>query len=116
MIKKILLSTIVVALIVCSVYFFEATALIVIASLSCCVMALLLGLFLRQKTVNQTEVRAMIGNRIWDIPVELQCQRCKTVNHIHFHLGTREFKCANTDCEEVNSVHVQFISAISNNE
>lgn len=58
-------------------------------------------------------IKDKLDNRLWDIPVELQCQYCKATVPIDFSLETTHFTCPR--CGGRNKVMVQFITVTTDN-
>lgn len=71
---------------------------------------LITALYFTQRKNNATnkDIINRIDGRIWDMPVDLQCQMCKENVQIDFSLETNEFNCPR--CNGYNKVMVQFIT------
>ena len=62
----------------------------------------------RDKAKYNKEIKDRLKDRIWDIPVELQCQYCKETSEHDFSLETSHFKCPH--CGKENKILIQFIT------
>lgn len=75
-----------------------------------CVSYICCAIYFTQKKSDKLsgDIIKRIDGRIWDIPVELRCQMCKSDIDIDFSLETNHFKCPK--CNGYNKVMVQFIT------
>lgn len=60
------------------------------------------------KIVNE-RIDHKLDGKVWDIPIELQCQSCKHLNTIDFNLETTHFKC---NCGVSNKIIAQFLTVL----
>jgi len=65
-----------------------------------------------RKNKLENTVKELLDGRVWDIPVELQCQKCKKTSNINFDLGMYEFTCK--DCGQINRIFINFLTTIDN--
>ena len=52
-------------------------------------------------------IKSVVDDRLWDIPIGLQCQICGSKQNIDFSLDTSEFTCGL--CGNRNRIYLQFL-------
>ena len=55
-------------------------------------------------------IRDKIDNRVWSIPIELECQQCKAKLPVDFDLGMYRTKCP--ECGTDNRIFIYFHTAL----
>ena len=54
----------------------------------------------------QKRLHKRIDDRIWDIPIEMRCRHCSSIESIEFGLETQGFKCKK--CNGYNKLFIHF--------
>ena len=75
------------------------------------VVGILLGYSIYHRVKLNKKVIKAIDNRLWSIPVNVQCQYCKSITEIDFSLDTTTFVCK--DCDHgKNKLHLMLTTTI----
>jgi hypothetical protein len=60
----------------------------------------------RAEIDHQKQIHQRISDRIWDIPIEMRCRHCSSIEEIDFGLEVQGFKCKK--CNGYNKLFIHF--------